>query len=614
MTDETLPGLSRETRRSNLTGANGGTLSNGRFWLIVLAYFLITAGIIFFGNLFTAADYVGLDNDDTMRLVEVRDLLAGQGWFDLMQYRLGLTGGTLMHWSRVIDVPIAALISFFGLFLSPEGAERVALAFWPLSLLFPLFAATALAGRRMGKKATMHISLLMAALLAFGSSRFYPGAIDHHNVQLVLTMVIVAMLLDPKLRASNYAVAGASAAFAIAIGAETTPLIAATALAVALSWAIIGEEFRAAAKAFGLSLTLTISALFFLTVPSSSYSLVTCDSLSLGFYGLSAIGGTLLLLSASAASTLSRTKRFALLAINGVAILSTASVLAPQCLQSPLANLDPLLVKLWLNNVGEARSVIAQARIEPEGLGAFYAPGLLAMGLCLYRITSGLKALPHAVLFLLILICWVISLIQLRVAVFANLISIPVLAVTIANLREAAMQKRSSGASFGYLLLFAISTPLIWALAASWSITGWNMISGRTVAAVGGNTACVSRGDFAQLAHLPATVVAAPVDSGAPILRFTDHRVLSAPYHRNQGGMLAEIHIGLSSPTEAEAFLRGADVGILAFCPSDIGTENLVEAAPDGLYASLARGVVPDYLEALPKDETSSLQLYTVRP
>ena len=78
--------------------------------------------------------------------------------------------------------------------------------------------------------------------------------------------------------------------------------------------------------------------------------------------------------------------------------------------------------------------------------------------------------------------------------------------------------------------------------------------------------------------------------------------------------MLAEIHIGLSSPTEAEAFLRGADVGILAFCTSDIGTKNLVEAAPDGLYASLARGVVPDYLEALPKDETSSLQLYTVRP
>jgi hypothetical protein len=37
-----------------------------------------------------AKDYVGADNDDGMRLVEVRDFLNGQGWFDLMQYRMGL--------------------------------------------------------------------------------------------------------------------------------------------------------------------------------------------------------------------------------------------------------------------------------------------------------------------------------------------------------------------------------------------------------------------------------------------------------------------------------------------------------------------------------------------
>lgn len=614
MTDETLSGLSMQTGRANLTGIHGDTLSNGRVWLVVLAYFLVTAGIIFFGNLFVATDYVGLDNDDTMRLVEVRDLLAGQGWFDLMQYRLGLTSGTLMHWSRVIDVPIAALIGFFGLFLSSEIAERVALAIWPLSLLFPLLAAAALAGRRIGGEATMHISMLMASMLAYGSSRFYPGAIDHHNVQLVLTMVIVAMLLDPKHRASNYAVAGACAAFAIAIGAETTPLIAATALAVTLCWGIIGEEFRAAAKAFGLSLTLTISALFFLTVSPSSYSLVTCDSLSLGFYGLSAIGGTLLFLSASAASSLSRTRRFALLAINGVAILSTASVLAPQCLQSPLANLDPLLVKLWLNNVGEARSIIAQARIEPEGLGAFYAPGLLAIGICLYRVAKGQKAAPHAMLLLLLAICWGISLIQIRGAVFSSLIAIPVLAHTVAQLRLRATSQPAGKTGLIYLAVFAISTPLVWALAASWSVTGWNAISGKNVAALGVNVSCSTRSDIAQLAALPSTVVAAPVDSGASILRFTQHRVLSAPYHRNQGGMLAEIHIGLSSPDEAEAFLHGADVGIVAFCPSDAGTENLIRTAPNGLYAALNRGEVPDYLEALPADEASGFQLYRVRP
>jgi hypothetical protein len=37
--------------------------------------------------------------DDAMRLVEVRDLLAGQAWFDLTQHRLDPPQGSLMHWS-----------------------------------------------------------------------------------------------------------------------------------------------------------------------------------------------------------------------------------------------------------------------------------------------------------------------------------------------------------------------------------------------------------------------------------------------------------------------------------------------------------------------------------
>src|SRR3990167_2986593 len=52
---------------------------------------------------------IGPDGDDVMRLVQVRDLLNGQGWFDLVQPRLGPEGGTLMHWSRLVDLPIAAI-------------------------------------------------------------------------------------------------------------------------------------------------------------------------------------------------------------------------------------------------------------------------------------------------------------------------------------------------------------------------------------------------------------------------------------------------------------------------------------------------------------------------
>ncbi len=220
-------------------------------------------------KLIGAKDYVGPDNDDGMRLVEVRDFLAGQGWFDLMQYRLGVDG-TLMHWSRLIDLPIAALIKFFGLFLAGEQAEAVALAIWPVSLIIPLMLAMAIAGRRIGGTPAMHMSLAMTALGVWTSGRFMPGAIDHHNAQIGLVAMMTAMLLDEEHRAWSYVVAGLMAALAIAIGAETTPFVAAVCIVVALHWALEGEAFRNAAKAFGLTLALAISVLFFSTIPPRS--------------------------------------------------------------------------------------------------------------------------------------------------------------------------------------------------------------------------------------------------------------------------------------------------------------------------------------------------------
>jgi hypothetical protein len=80
------------------------------------------------------ANYGG-DNDSMLRLVEVRDLLGGQGWFDLHQYRMGPAGGFVMHWSRLVDTPIALIIlAFHAMGASAATAERDHLAarsLWP---------------------------------------------------------------------------------------------------------------------------------------------------------------------------------------------------------------------------------------------------------------------------------------------------------------------------------------------------------------------------------------------------------------------------------------------------------------------------------------------------
>jgi len=583
---------------------------------VLALYALVAIALVLVVSLPFATDYVGADNDDTMRLVVVRDLLAGQSWFDTTQYRLGLAGGTLMHWSRFIDLPIANLISFFSLFTDARQAEAIALAVWPTFLVVPVLYGMGLAGYRLGGKAAMHATLVLTTVFVVALNRFQPGAIDHHNVQLALIACISAMLLDPGRRARDHAVAGLLAGLAIAIGAETTPLIGAVCLVVALRWVGHGEAFREAAAAFGLSLALTITVAFFATVAPARYTQVTCDSLSYGFYALATLGGGVLFLVASLASDRTFGGRLAALAGAGAILAASVLIIAPACLANPLDTLDPLLKTFWLSGVIEAQSAVAQFRLDPGSVGSFYAPGLLAMLVCLWRIRRKDAAEGHILVLALLAVAFAVALIQIRGAIFSNMLSALPLGLAIADLRKASnAAPKNLKLGLAFIAMTLASVPASWALAGA-------LLPGRsqdTLRAGLSSTAaerpsCTAETSIAPLAAEPVGVVAGASNLGSPILRYTGHRVLSAPYHRNQGGMLTELHIGLSNPHQAEAFLRGAHVTLLAFCGADTQTRDIAEAEPGGLYADLLKGRVPAYLEPVAGTENAALQLYRVRP
>ncbi|WP_429931458.1 hypothetical protein [Agrobacterium vitis] len=606
---------------------------------VMLGYCLLVIVVLCATTLPFAKDYVGADNDDAMRLIEVRDYLAGQGWFDMMQYRLGLSPGTLMHWSRLIDWPIATLIRLAGIWFAPHTAEAVALAIWPLLWTVPVMLSFGAAGWALGGRVTMHLALCLSALYLLTSNRFLPGAIDHHNVQIALVAFLTAVLSTaaPRVQASNqseprsrtrsstlFALAGAAAALALAIGAETTPLIATACAIVALLWARHGKAMRTCAMAYSLSLALSVTLLFVATVPAQSYRTVTCDNLSFGFYALTAIGGGLLFSAAAFASRFPAGVRLFLLLVIGASVGLSALIVAPQCLGNPLANLDPMLVTLWLNNVGEARSILAMAQQEPGTLGGFYAVGLFGLLVCLTQVWRKTQMEAHLALALLLAVSVGVALIQVRGAMFSNLIPILPLALLVADLRGRAMLRPARIlSSLAYIASILLSVPSVWAIAGTLAVEGTARLKLQTRSGPASQDAsrdCSSEKALAQLAglaqltSLAPTTVAAPSESGTSILRFTSHRILTAPYHRNQAGMLTELHIGLSTPPDALAFLVGAHVGILAFCPSDAQTRQLIALKPDGLYADLNRNRVPDYLQPLAADSQSGLRIFVVKP
>src|SRR2546421_22451 len=101
---------------------------------------------------------------DGIRLVEVRDLLAGQGWFDLAQYRLNPPDGVVMHWSRLIDLPLAMLIRAGETVLPSAIAERVAAIIWPAALLLIFLAGVARLAHALAGDAAARLAPIFAAL------------------------------------------------------------------------------------------------------------------------------------------------------------------------------------------------------------------------------------------------------------------------------------------------------------------------------------------------------------------------------------------------------------------------------------------------------------------
>src|SRR5690606_17436581 len=101
------------------------------------------------------------DPDSQLRLVRIRDLISGQGWYDAVLHRLGGDGGLAMHWSRLVDAPMLALVAAGDLLFGPPGGERLLMFAWPLGLFLALVLSALAAARRLSGEAT----LLPAAVL-----------------------------------------------------------------------------------------------------------------------------------------------------------------------------------------------------------------------------------------------------------------------------------------------------------------------------------------------------------------------------------------------------------------------------------------------------------------
>ena len=580
-------------RYANLSEGHAGLLLSVAVCTSLVIVSILTGG---FGA-------IGPDGDDVMRLVQVRELLQGHSWFDLTQPRLGPEGGTLMHWSRLVDLPIAAIAALFTPFLGQEAALGLAFTFWPLISVLMVTSALVHGARAVGGRGVVLFTSIVGFAVLFRHFRFLPGAIDHHNIQLGLVLLAAAALLARDRPAAPMALSGACLALAAAVGVEVYLFVAAIAAFVAVDWAISGAPARQGAVVFGASFAAVLAATFLVTVPPLDYWTARCDAHSSVTLLAGLSGGAAFALVAQVTSDKSLAIRLGALA--NVAAICAAFVLVagPQCFGNPLAALSPEARELWLSRVDEARPTLALLKAHPDEVLFRLGTQVAGLAAALWMIWQGRDRRAGLLFVLLLTVSLLFALYQTRFYVFGQLLAVLPLAVLVARL-----QSGEAGPSSPRLAYLAV---LLAALPFSWSSAGGLLRpSGAQPAAVLPSAACDPAATYAALNTLPTGRILAPASDTPGLLLETSHSMLHGHYHRNTAGIDAALAIFTAAPDEARVRLRAAQVDYLLVCPADPDLQFFARHAPDGLIAEILRGDAPSWLQ--PAGQGGATAIYRV--
>ncbi|MDX8443712.1 GtrA family protein [Mesorhizobium australafricanum] len=593
-----------------------GTAENGAAtWKSDLMLALLAALLAFaldawtgFGPLTDA----GGDNDNLLRLVEVRDLLAGQGWFDLHQYRMGLEGGFVMHWSRLVDAPIAAIVLAASVLTGSRPlAEDVAQVLWPALLFWSTLFFTARAARSFGGGGAVLPAILIGGAGYHVMGIYAPGALDHHNAQLMLTMASLALLIEAPARRWAALLSGFCAALTLAVGVETVPYVAAIGVCVSLLFVADAGGERAIARDFGLGFAGVAALVFVTTVPPSAWGVAQCDAFSAAQFLVAAVAGIGLAAIASIEpAARGWQRRLASLAALGAVLGVVVAALFPHCLAAPYANLDPRLKELWLDHIDEAQSLFTLLVRNPARVAARYGTPLVAIILMTLRFRRGGWRRQDSLVAALLVVAFVVGAWQVRGTTFSIAFAVIPLSAWIAKWRARAETSSSLGVALRLAAVWLVSINPVWTGVAAAASVAFD--KGTAVADGAMDKTCQKKASFAPLGGMTGTTVLTISNLGAPVLAYSGHRVFAGPYHRNVAGNLLALDAFLGSADDARAIVEAHRVGLVAVCPGNVETLTLTRKAPQGFLAGLLSGSVPDWLE-LVSEKGSPIELYRVR-
>lgn len=649
---------SRRWTWRQVTRALDGFASREWRWLVAIAWLIISAWYL---HLYSSSMYwLSLsDTDDNMRYLQVRDWLNGQSWWDLSQHRMDPPRGANIHWSRLVDLPIAALMLFFRLFTSPGSADRLAMGIAPLLPLLPLMLALAFLARRLsrphandpggdGAGYAWFAAMLLPLGAQMGLGMFVPLRIDHHGWQLALTATALAGLVDRKWVRGGV-IAGVSSAASVAIGMEMLVYLAGAGALIALRW-IFKEGAARRLQPYALSLGGTTAAGYAFFASNANRAPV-CDALSPVWTSVLVLAAGLLLFI-SILPLRNWQQRFVAAALAGAVLAAFFWWGWPQC-RTGVYQISPELQRSWLAYIREAKPLLVQSRASAVPMTAIPAVGLLCALIGCWAARRDYERLwawgtvTLTIAFALALMFW-----QVRAAAAAQLIAIPPIGWAMWELLVKLFRGRWWVKPLALLGLAGLgSTACAYQLYPIANRAIANMPAKeeavtppkpRPTAARGkaATTAPAARGKAATtpvakagekknesnkcrtlpalqpLDQLPPALIFTLVDLGPRVIAITHHSVIAGPYHRNGKAILDIHHAFDGSPETFRRIAAAHGATYLLSCPGFPEGTIYQQRSVHGFYARLMRGETFDFLKPVKLDFAGTLpyQLYRIVP
>lgn len=551
--------------------------ANALDWRLVVGFWACVS-VFLVGLALLKAGGIPYFGDDALRMVTATEFLHGQGWQDLGLYRDNVPYGTTMHWSRLIDAPVAALMAIATPLVGPTAAADVAAALWPTLLLLGVLALSAGIIRQLVPDSDTVTALALPVVSVVLLVEFLPGRIDHHNAQILLSLLTLFALLAARDRPWGAIVAGLSCATGLAIGMESLPLAAMTIVIYVLQWLFEPQRFAGPLASFGLTIAGASLGHFLLATAPANYFVTYCDMLSIAYVVPALIGGAALAMTAGLASDRGGLPlRTGALLAGGAVTLASVALFFPECLAGPYAMADALIqTPGYFETISEARSIGTTFSEDPAGGLVYTATVLIAVPLTIWAAVSasGERRIGWIIVLGFLVITAFVMLLQIRGTRLATPFALPAGAWLLAKVRATYLRERSatttgllvgswllvSGAAYyaGAVAFYMVTAPKP-AVAKAFEPTERMLRH------------CTHRDTFERLAALPKGRVMAPFQMGPHILLFSPHDTVSAGFHRNRDGTWDAIAFFNNGATEARRIADERGVDYVVFC---LGSDN----------------------------------------